>query len=223
MAAPADDAEDAEDLVDEVHDGRGGVAGGEVDVGEDGFADEPEEPLLPVFLREHPHADDAEGGAEGVEEGHGGLAQQGQEPAEEEGEGGGGQEEPRPEAQGAGGDGALFLDCRHLGGITHRFGIVLAGRMPALHLLPALHEAAPDEEAVDGDEEVVDADARVGVPADAEVDDGVEGCHQQARRPQPSACLVFAEDEDQADGCTEDVEEVHVFVLVLLVLLVLLV
>ena len=78
-----------------------------------------------------------------------------------------------------------------------------------------LDDAAPDENAVDGHHEVVDADGTVGVDAGGEVDDGVEGRHQQAEGPEPAVGAIFADDIEEADNGAGDFEDVHLMVVYL--------
>ena len=78
--------------------------------------------------------------------------------------------------------------------------------LAAVVYLALLDDAAPHEDAVDGHHEVVDADGAVGVDAAGKVDDGIEGRHQQAERPKPPVCLIFADDIEQADDCADSFE-----------------
>ncbi len=73
----------------------------------------------------------------------------------------------------------------------------------------AVQDAAPDEEPVDGHDEVVDADGAVGVVVGGEIDDNIEDTHQQAQRPKPSVGPIFAYDIEQTDGCADDVQCAH--------------
>ena len=72
-----------------------------------------------------------------------------------------------------------------------------------------LQNSAPHEDAVDGHHKVVDADGAVGVDAAGEVDDGIEGRHQQREWPEPPVRPIFADDIEQADGCADDFENIH--------------
>lgn len=179
QSLPLEVAEDGDDDVEAVEAGLEGNVLVEIEHAGDDIDGNPDEPLLQVFVRQCPDADEAEGGGEAVGHGYVAVGERHKQPVDDAPDG----------------------SHEHKPGQHQSAGKVTDGQ-------GLLRLAAPDPSpvAVDGHREVVELHGTVGVKALLIVEHDAERLHEEADKPHPQAGLIFQQDIGQAEDGGEDVE-----------------
>lgn len=161
----------------------------------DGIDHEPHEPLLHPLARQHPHGHDGERRVERVPPGHSAVREMYQHVGNTEVDGQEGQTEQRPGLQRSVGDGPL--SSFHGRDIVPR---------PLLYGKSRGRCSAPDPEAVDGYEEIVDVYAEVGIEPGIPIDEEGDSGHHHAGYPHAPVGLVLPVEVQEADQQAKDFE-----------------